>query len=91
MSILKKYKKYSSSKIATMMMLVPMVLFGCEVTSSADSAESSSSAVTESTNTNGELLDSKPEVAEVETNNVPNRIITTLNGNPQTQIGFNIS
>ena len=72
-----------------MVMLVPMVLFGCEATSSAESEESSSAATTESSSTNGELLDSKPEVAEVEANNVPNRIITTLNGNPQTQMGFN--
>lgn len=72
-----------------MVMLVPMVLLGCEAASSADSKESSSSAPTESSNTTATLMDSKPEIAEVEVNNVPNRIITTMNGNPQTQMGFN--
>lgn len=72
-----------------MVMLVPMVLLGCEAASSADSKESSSSAPTESSNTAATLMDSKPEIAEVEVNNVPNRIITTMNGNPQTQMGFN--
>ena len=36
-----------------------------------------------------ELSDEKPEVAEVEDNNAPNRIITTFNGDSQTQMGFN--
>lgn len=36
-----------------------------------------------------ELLDEKPEVAKIEANNSPNRIITTFNGDTQTQMGFN--
>lgn len=36
-----------------------------------------------------ELLDEKPEVADIEVNNTPNRVITTFNGDTQTQMGFN--
>lgn len=83
----RKYKRFSVPSIAAMALLVPFVLAGCESTATS-TAESSSSA--ESTSGNEiELLESKPEVAEVEANNVPNRIITTLNGDTQTQMGFN--
>src|SRR5699024_4795315 len=36
-----------------------------------------------------ELLDSKPEVADIQVNNEPNRMITSFNGDPRTQMGFN--
>lgn len=36
-----------------------------------------------------ELLKEKPKVAEVPTNNQPNRVITTFNGDTQTEMGFN--
>lgn len=68
-----------------MVLLVPAVLFGCEANSAAESAHSSA----ESTSDPVELMDSKPEVSEVEASNVPNRIITTFNGDTQTQMGFN--
>ena len=84
----RKYKRFSVPSIAAMALLVPFVLAGCESNTATSMAESSSSA--ESTSGNEvELLESKPEVAEVEANNVPNRIITTLNGDTQTQMGFN--
>lgn len=36
-----------------------------------------------------EILEEKPEVAEVAPNNKPNRIITSFNGDTQTQMAFN--
>ncbi|MBA5728781.1 metallophosphoesterase family protein [Aerococcaceae bacterium INB8] len=36
-----------------------------------------------------ELSEEKPTVAEVTPNNTPNRLITTFNGDPSTQMGFN--
>ena len=36
-----------------------------------------------------ELTDEKPEVAEIEVNNVPNRVITTFNGDTTSEMGFN--
>lgn len=36
-----------------------------------------------------ELSEEKPTVAEVAPNNTPNRLITTFNGDPSTQMGFN--
>lgn len=71
-----------------MVLLAPMVLFGCEANSGSEADEATATAQ-ESTASNIELLDTKPEVAEVEVNNVPNRIITTINGDTQTQMGFN--
>lgn len=71
-----------------MVLLAPMVLFGCEANSASETDEATATAQ-ESTASNMELLDTKPEVAEVEVNNVPNRIITTINGDTQTQMGFN--
>lgn len=38
---------------------------------------------------NPELTDEKPEVANVETNNTPNRVIATFNGDTSTEMGFN--
>ncbi|SFQ37675.1 Purple acid Phosphatase, N-terminal domain [Desemzia incerta] len=84
----RKYKKFSTPKIAAMVLLAPMVLFGCEANSGSEADEATATAQ-ESTASNMELLDTKPEVAEVEVNNVPNRIITTINGDTQTQMGFN--
>ena len=84
----RKYKKFSTPKIAAMVLLAPMVLFGCEANSASETDEATATAQ-ESTASNMELLDTKPEVAEVEVNNVPNRIITTINGDTQTQMGFN--
>ena len=84
----RKYKKFSTPKIAAMVLLAPMVLFGCEANSGSEADEATVTAQ-ESTASNMELLDTKPEVAEVEVNNVPNRIITTINGDTQTQMGFN--
>ncbi len=84
----RKYKKFSTPKIAAMVLLAPMVLFGCEANSGSEADEATATAQ-ESTASNMELLDTKPEAAEVEVNNVPNRIITTINGDTQTQMGFN--
>lgn len=36
-----------------------------------------------------ELTDEKPEVAEIEVNNTPNRVITTFNGDTTSEMGFN--
>ena len=36
-----------------------------------------------------ELTEEKPEVAEIEVNNVPNRVITTFNGDTTSEMGFN--
>lgn len=36
-----------------------------------------------------ELSEEKPEVAAIAPNNTPNRLITTFNGDPSTQMGFN--
>jgi calcineurin-like phosphoesterase family protein len=36
-----------------------------------------------------ELTEEKPEVAEVEANNTPNRVVTTFNGDTTSEMGFN--
>ena len=86
--IKRKVNRFSVPSIAAMVLLVPFVLAGCQ-TNAAPSASESASSVVSSPGNEIELLESKPKVAEVEANNVPNRIITTLNGDTQTQMGFN--
>ncbi|MFC3418722.1 metallophosphoesterase [Salinicoccus hispanicus] len=44
---------------------------------------------TEEQEFNPVLTDAKPEVAEIEVNNMPNRIITTFNGDTTTEMAFN--
>lgn len=83
----RKMKRFSVPSIAAVALLAPFILAGCQ--SNAASSTIDSSSMVSSSNNEVELVESKPEVAEVEANNAPNRIITTLNGNTQTQMGFN--
>lgn len=83
----RKIKRFSVPSIAVVAVLAPLVLAGCQ--SNAESSTVDSSSASSSSSNEVELLESKPEVAEVEANNTPNRIITTLNGDTQTQMGFN--
>lgn len=83
----RKIKRFSVPSIAVVAVLAPLVLAGCQ--SNAESSTVDSSSASSSSSNEVELLESKPEVAEVESNNTPNRIITTLNGDTQTQMGFN--
>lgn len=80
-------KRFSVPSIAAVALLAPFVLAGCQ--SNAASSTIDSSSMVSSSSNEVELVESKPEVAEVEANNAPNRIITTLNGDTQTQMGFN--
>lgn len=82
-----KIKRFSVPSIAVVALLAPFILAGCQ--SNAASSTVDSSLASSSSSNEVELLESKPEVAEVEENNTPNRIITTLNGDTQTQMGFN--
>lgn len=83
----RKMKRFSVPSIAAVALLAPFILAGCQ--SNAASSTIDSSSMVSSSNNEVELVESKPEVAEVEANNAPNRIITTLNVNTQTQMGFN--
>lgn len=83
----RKMKRFSVPSIAAVALLAPFVLAGCQ--SNAASSTIDSSSMVSSSSNEVELVESKPEVAEVEANNAPNRIITTLNGDTQTQMGFN--
>lgn len=83
----RKMKRFSVPSIAAVALLAPFILAGCQ--SNAASSTIDSSSMVSSSSNEVELVESKPEVAEVEANNAPNRIITTLNGDTQTQMGFN--
>ncbi|MER2226212.1 MAG: metallophosphoesterase family protein [Carnobacterium sp.] len=87
MYLKRKIKRFSVPSIAVVALLAPFILAGCQ--SNAASSTVDSSSASSSSSNEVELLESKPEVAEVEANNTPNRIITTLNGDTQTQMGFN--
>lgn len=83
----RKIKRFSVPSIAVVALLAPFVLAGCQSNDASSTVDSSSASSSSSNEV--ELLESKPEVAAVEANNTPNRIITTLNGDTQTQMGFN--
>ncbi|MCM3512130.1 purple acid phosphatase family protein [Carnobacterium inhibens] len=87
MYLKRKMKRFSVSSIAAVALLATFVLAGCQ--SNAASSTIDSSSMVSSSSNEVELVENKPEVAEVEANNAPNRIITTLNGDTQTQMGFN--
>ena len=90
-------KKFFTASFITYILLIAFVLVGCQQDSSeepvepevANSEATNSEEGTGSSEDDGELLDNKPEVAEIEVKNEPNRIITSFNGDTQTQMGFN--
>lgn len=84
-----------------LILLFALALVGCQHNSSEDSSNQKDSKVeesqlsaeaeeeTEAEENEDEGSDSKPEVAEIQANNEPNRMITSFNGDPRTQMGFN--
>lgn len=91
----KIHRKYYSTSLITVILLVAFILLGCQQNSSENSPEETALEVeetiprTDTVENEGEASDSKPEVAEIKANNEPNRIITSFNGDTQTQMGFN--
>src|SRR5699024_9918998 len=76
-------KNNVSVRMAIALLTAVFLLGGCQSTASEEIKQTASSE--ENTN----LIDNKPEVAEIEPNNEPNRMITTFNGDTQTEMGFN--
>lgn len=76
-------KNNVSARMAIALLTAVFLLGGCQSTASEEIKQTASSE--ENTN----LIDNKPEVAEIEPNNEPNRMITTFNGDTQTEMGFN--
>ena len=77
-----------------MILLFTFTLLGCQQDLSSDSSDQVEenhlgTETEESEVEEEELLDSKPEVADIQVNNEPNRMITSFNGDPRTQMGFN--
>lgn len=80
-----RQKWFFRATIIFSVLLSVFVLFGCQQNSPGETSKSSEASASK----NIKLMDSKPEVAEIEPNNTPNRIITTFNGDTKTQMGFN--
>lgn len=80
-----------------LLLLVSLVFSGCQAKSTEETAggsqtenqETVSSKSGKENESGSELSDEKPEVAEIEPNNKPNRIITTFHGDTKTKMGFN--
>lgn len=80
-----------------LLLLVSLVFSGCQAKSTEETAggsqtenqETVSSKSGKDNESGSELSDEKPEVAEIEPNNKPNRIITTFHGDTKTKMGFN--
>src|SRR5699024_2429483 len=88
-----RHRKLSLISIA-MILLFTFTLLGCQQDLSSDSSDQVEenhlgTETEESEVEEEELLDSKPEVADIQVNNEPNRMITSFNGDPRTQMGFN--
>lgn len=84
----KLHKKYYSTGVIMVMLLVAFILLGCQQNTPEDDQEETAPQTNTEENVN-EVSDSKPEVAEIKENNEPNRIITSFNGDTRTQMGFN--
>lgn len=87
---MQKKKQHNKFIIVSMITLFAVfALFGCQSASSSDTEDKTSSKDKNTLGAKSELLETKPDVADVKPNNHPNRIITTFNGSTQTQMGFN--
>lgn len=89
-------RKFYFIELFIVVLLLMFTLVGCQqspgensTATESSNGENSASQTDEAKDNENELLESKPKVAKVKTNNKPNRIITTFNGDPQTQMGFN--
>lgn len=86
----KIHRKYYSTAMITVMLLVAIILLGCQQDTSENSPEIEEAIPETDTEENeSEILNSKPEVAEIKENNEPNRIIASFKGDTRTQMGFN--
>ncbi|PTH23698.1 metallophosphoesterase family protein [Staphylococcus arlettae] len=84
-------KKYQSTALraATSFVLLFSLIITPETSTANASANTEPNATSQQQSNNKiKLLDSKPEVADIPKHNKPNRIITNINGNPQSEMGF---
>ncbi|MBU5594386.1 metallophosphoesterase family protein [Amphibacillus sp. MSJ-3] len=83
-----------------LILLFAFTLLGCQQNTSGESLDEEDSVLEEPPSgteaeeseveeEEGKLLADKPEVTEIKENNEPNRMITTFNGDTQTQMAFN--
>ena len=86
-----KQKKHQSNALraATRFVLLFSLIISPETSTANASANTEPNATSQQqSNDKIKLLDSKPEVADIPKHNKPNRIITNINGNPQSEMGF---
>src|SRR5699024_11039048 len=84
-------KKHQSTALraATSFVLLFSLIISPETSTANASANTEPNATSQQqSNDKIKLLDSKPEVADIPKHNKPNRIITNINGNPQSEMGF---
>ncbi|ERF48713.1 MULTISPECIES: purple acid phosphatase family protein [Staphylococcus] len=84
-------KKHQSTALraATSFVLLFSLIISPETSTANASANTEPNATSQQQSNNKiKLLDSKPEVADIPKHNKPNRIITNINGNPQSEMGF---
>lgn len=59
-----------------------------QASSSEKEADNANPTAQQESNNKIKILDKKPKVEEIKKQNKPNRIITNINGNPQSEMGF---
>lgn len=81
--------KSQIQKFSTIFILALLLVLTLTACQEEPSENENTDHSTETTQGNDGLLETKPEVREIEKNNKPNRIIATFNGDTKSQMGFN--
>lgn len=59
-----------------------------QASASEKAADNANPTAQQESNNKIKILDKKPKVEDIKKQNKPNRIITNINGNPQSEMGF---
>lgn len=87
--MIQKKRQSTALRAATSFVLLFSLIISPETSTANASANTEPNATSQQQSNNKiKLLDSKPEVADIPKHNKPNRIITNINGNPQSEMGF---
>ncbi|MCD8841115.1 metallophosphoesterase family protein [Staphylococcus arlettae] len=87
--MIQKKRQSTALRVATSFVLLFSLIITPETSTANASANTEPNATSQQQSKDKiKLLDSKPEVADIPKHNKPNRIITNINGNPQSEMGF---
>src|SRR5699024_1136051 len=86
---MKKHQSIAFRAATSFVLLFSLIITPQTAQASGAGKPADNTTTTQQENDNKiKLLDKKPEVADIKKQNKPNRVITNINGNPQTEMGF---